>query len=289
MLKIVVSLSGIFLSTTGNLSNKYNLEITPSGSTFSVWGLIYFWQAAWLIYALTLICRRNANGYLYVTPPVIPIIVYAIYISNLILNIAWLFTFDRESFVLSCIILFLIPITLFIMLFFCARAFTECAKELITSGAGCIDIWFARLFVHNGIAVYAGWTTVASLLNLGICLVYITGLSNSAGCSICLGVLTVELIVLFIIENFIFEKLFRYIFAQYFTLLAGTIGSYQQNFSTASQTNAIWIAILLSMVVVFFIFKVARSIYMHIKHPLYQDIVSVSPELSVVNSKEVIS
>ena len=34
------------------LSDKYNLPITPPGWVFAVWGLIYIWQAAWQLFLL---------------------------------------------------------------------------------------------------------------------------------------------------------------------------------------------------------------------------------------------
>ena len=35
---------GIFHSNTGNISDKYYLEITPAGWAFSIWGIIYAYQ-----------------------------------------------------------------------------------------------------------------------------------------------------------------------------------------------------------------------------------------------------
>ncbi len=40
----------IFYGTTGSISDKYFLDITPSGWAFSIWGLIYFWLAASIVF-----------------------------------------------------------------------------------------------------------------------------------------------------------------------------------------------------------------------------------------------
>ena len=37
--------SDIFVSTVGNLSDKYDLSFTPAGFTFSIWSIIYIWLA----------------------------------------------------------------------------------------------------------------------------------------------------------------------------------------------------------------------------------------------------
>ena len=38
-------LGDIFISTVGNISTKYELDITPSGFTLAIWSLIYIWIA----------------------------------------------------------------------------------------------------------------------------------------------------------------------------------------------------------------------------------------------------
>ncbi len=35
---------GIYENTTGEISDKYPLEITPADWTFSIWGFIYAYQ-----------------------------------------------------------------------------------------------------------------------------------------------------------------------------------------------------------------------------------------------------
>lgn len=45
-IKLVSFYAGIFINTTGGVSDQYSIEITPSGWTFSIWGVIYFWQVS---------------------------------------------------------------------------------------------------------------------------------------------------------------------------------------------------------------------------------------------------
>ncbi len=61
--------AGPFRNNTGGISDKYNTEITPSGWTFSIWGVIYTWLSLMHVYILTTTCRRyelselESNGY----------------------------------------------------------------------------------------------------------------------------------------------------------------------------------------------------------------------------------
>ena len=47
-----------YQSDTGNISDVYSTQITPAGWAFSIWGVIYTWQALWLLYAWTFVFRE---------------------------------------------------------------------------------------------------------------------------------------------------------------------------------------------------------------------------------------
>ena len=53
---------GIFYSTVGNISDKYQLYITPAGFTFSIWGLIFFWLAASMLFLIATIFLKTSDG-----------------------------------------------------------------------------------------------------------------------------------------------------------------------------------------------------------------------------------
>jgi hypothetical protein len=92
------SFLGIFSSSVGTISNNNEVDFTPAGWTFSTWGIIYTWQALWLVYNIATIFIPTDNGPLYQNPPVLTIDFHIFVILNLIFNIVWLFLFDRELF-----------------------------------------------------------------------------------------------------------------------------------------------------------------------------------------------
>lgn len=52
----------------------------------------------------------------------------------------------------------------------------------------------SSLQIQNGIAIYATWTTIASLLNLTIVLTYDASMSHADGATLALSVLSIVLI-----------------------------------------------------------------------------------------------
>lgn len=123
-------LSDPFLESTGNISDIFTTEITPSGWTFTIWTIIYIFLALVLAYVLSSICRkyaafpkivkiqlilsslylnagenvhtcmmsvfRNAYGYVYCSPAILPHGFFVAWTLNLGLNTGWLFLWDRR-------------------------------------------------------------------------------------------------------------------------------------------------------------------------------------------------
>ena len=53
---------GIFESTVGDISDKYELFITPAGFTFSIWSVIYLWIALMLLFFIISIFVKTDFG-----------------------------------------------------------------------------------------------------------------------------------------------------------------------------------------------------------------------------------
>ena len=88
--------------TTSEISNRLDVPFTPAGYVFSIWGLIYFLLAIWLIIAF-----RNRN-----TKKAVPRKIGFLFILTCLLNASWLFSFHYEQFILSTIIIVALLVTL---------------------------------------------------------------------------------------------------------------------------------------------------------------------------------
>jgi benzodiazapine receptor len=116
------------------ISNMNKLNITPSNFTFSIWGVIY----SLLLYSMFVYGNTIDMKFL------------SLYIVSCILNSIWLQTWSKNMMEVSCIILILLSINLFIIL-----------SSLNNNNNIIHTITFM---------IYGTWVLVACLLNIGIIL-----------------------------------------------------------------------------------------------------------------------
>ncbi|XP_068796791.1 uncharacterized protein [Struthio camelus] len=251
---------GLFQSTPGNISGKYNTDFTPAGKTFLIWNVIYAWQLAWLLYALSGICRRNELGCVYLEPDLLPIPFYVTWILNNGLNVGWLFLWDRE---------YLLPA----LVFLAALTFATCAAVFISHRALNIhvmwfakahkaELWLIRILVQNGLVLYATWTTIATLLNFAVVLIYKWNVSNEKATTASLSILALSLVIWFYLENLFLDKYVHYNLTVYPVIITALTGSACKNFSLSSPTtNGIFIVVLLAMTSVIFAVRLGLVIW----------------------------
>ncbi|KAA0704748.1 hypothetical protein E1301_Tti000937 [Triplophysa tibetana] len=263
--------SGPFKNTTSAVSNEYDTEITPSGWTFSIWGVIYTWLSLMIVYILTTTCRRTADGPMYCSPAVLPYGFFIIWILNMLINISWLFLWDSEVMIAAVIFLALIAFTNYLTIFLSCHALKEYGAWLNKYHK--VDLWCIRILVQNGIATYATWTTIATLLNFTIVLNYNAGMNKSDAATLSLSILLGEVVAWFIVENFVFEKHLRYILTIYPVVIVALSGNLTKNFNAANPSrNGIYIAVLLGLACALFAIRLMLVIWRHIKRPIYRGI-----------------
>jgi len=124
--------------TTGEISDKYNTLFTPSGFTFSIWGLIYLLIFVFVI-SYTL---GNINSTTNIE------LLGVLFIITCILNISWLFCWHYDRILLSTIVMVILLVSLLMIL-------------QLTNPEGIVKATFS---------IYAGWISVALIANISILL-----------------------------------------------------------------------------------------------------------------------
>ncbi|KAM7390441.1 hypothetical protein PAMA_008548 [Pampus argenteus] len=277
--------TGPFYTTTGNVSDQFDTQITPSGWTFSIWSVIYIWLTAMIIYIVTGLCRRNGYGYVYCSPAVLP---YGFFISwclNLCFNIAWLLVWDRGVMIAALVFLILVTGTNYSLISFTCHGLHIYGAWLKKYHKA--DLWLLRVLVQNGVMIYTTWTTIATLINLTIVLTYVAKMPPTDAATISYSMLTVILLVWFIVENFVLDKHVRYILTIYPVVIWALSGNLDKNYdATSPSRNGIFIAVLLALASVLFVIRIVLVIWRHIKQPLYTDISPEDVEPSRIAEKQ---
>jgi translocator protein len=131
-------------NTTGALSAKYNVLITPAGYVFSIWGLIYTLLAIWVIYQ---VMPKHMNhtvfkklGYWFVI--------------SCIFNCLWIFVWHYEKLILSLIVMIGLLLSLIII------------YSRIQSDEN------RPRYVLSPFSIYLGWVSVATIVNTSVVLKY---------------------------------------------------------------------------------------------------------------------
>lgn len=236
------------MSTQSRQSDKYYLDITPAGWTFSIWGVIYTWQALWILYSLVNLFRKNCyHEPLYASPYVLPSLLFGVYSLANGCSIIWCFLFDRGLIEGALAVIVLTTAFLILALVVSYKAVSGSARDLLEQGRG-FEVWLVRVFVHNGLGIYSSWTSIATVLNLAMVIAYTDGsdVSVTAASTTALGILSFEIVVFVLTDVFLLDRYSRYTFTPYLVLVVTLIGSLVKNWDPGAR-NSIFTAVLCSV------------------------------------------
>ncbi|KAF6728097.1 hypothetical protein FQA47_000592 [Oryzias melastigma] len=252
---------GPFHYRTGNVSARYETDITPAGWTFSIWGVIYTWLTLMVIYLTSLAFRGSWAQYL------LPFAFYFSWLANMLLNVTWLLLWDRELMLAAMVVLLLMVITNFSALFFCCSA-TDYYGLWLKRYHG-KDLASLILLVQNGLAVYTTWTSVASLINFSLVL-HLWGVDKSTAATASLCILFAEVAGWFILENWVLDRWVRNIITVYPVVVVALVGNVYKHFSMADPTpNAVFMVVLLVLACILFISRIFTVLWRNKWRPLY--------------------
>jgi len=218
----------IFYSTVGDISDKYQLFITPAGFTFTIWSVIYLWLAVSLLVIIITIFINTQSGRLYLSPSIASPAVTVTLSANFTLNLAWIFIWDRsykspDLLILASIVLFLIAISNILVVFLMAKNIEDNAQHF-SSGSPLFWWGVAYRVILNGLALYTTWTVIASLINLTTALVYAGEVGQREAALAALTLLVIFHSTWFLVENFVVDRYARYILTPYLVVIWATNG-----------------------------------------------------------------
>ena len=229
----------LFPKSAADASKEFHLEITPIGATFSIWGLIFAFQLAWIIYLISTIFRKGSATNILSTR------FYVCFVLNILLITTWLFLWSRLR-SLECLIDIVIG-QVFLNISF-AFACVDLKNFLSVPENGkvsTLDIWCQRILVQNSLLFYATWTTVATLINVAIVLAYKVGIATKTASLISLSILGILVVSWFILENFVLKEYTQYTLSAYISLIYALTGVFVNNADKSEIVSVIVLALLI--------------------------------------------
>lgn len=136
---------------TGEVSQDYQNLFTPAGLTFSIWSVIYLLLGMHVLYQLGLFNARSGDRRLLNR-------VGLLFSVSSIANTAWVFAWHYGLIPLSVVLIATILVCLILI-----------ANSLRGANLSARERWF----VGVPFSVYFGWTTVATVANVTVLLVYL--------------------------------------------------------------------------------------------------------------------
>lgn len=228
----------LFPKATGKVSDENNTEITPAGSTFTIWAFIYMYQLAWVVYSMTLLCRN--------APDILSSWFYASFSLANIFNLSWLLAWSREYLVIAFVFIVLIALALELTIYFSFKGLDIYIQSFPRKDEfpSTSDVWCIRLLIQNGLVFYTTWVSVATCLNLTIVIQYDLGANGSKAATGALCVLLLLIIGWFVLENFVLEKYTRFVFTEYIVLIVALSGILKKNWTDGSGNQAFVLSLL---------------------------------------------
>jgi len=214
----------LFPNSVSDISETFNLELTPVGATFSIWGAIFTYELSWIIYTTTTVCRSNLPS-----ANILSNRFFIAFILNIVFISTWLFLWARQWLIASFVVIALGQICVDTAIAFAICDLKKFTDEQKISNKNKVDVWCQRFLVQNGLIFYATWTTVATLINLAGVAAYRGNATTLSASIISLSLLTVLAITWFILESFVFINYTEYTFTAYITLIIANTGVFAAN------------------------------------------------------------
>jgi hypothetical protein len=248
-----------FINDTETVWLTYRTEITPAPWIYAVWGVIYTWQALWIIYGWSFVCRPTAKR-------IIPLGTYGFFILSCALYVGWLFTWGNGVVVGSLPFIALTPISLAIALAFVL--WTTYMRTYVLRIKYQADLWATRIIVHNGIAFFVSWFAFEWLIQLTVVVTYKAGMQASHAATMSLTFLFVEIVAWFVLEHTFLDRFTRYIHSVYIVIIFALSAVVAQHWSNEQDSivNRGFSLALLAFTVIVQVCRIAAAvIYSYVK------------------------
>jgi hypothetical protein len=269
---------GLLTNQTGDLEtkfhvHKYRLDITPAQWTLYTPVVIYLWQAAWLSYGVSTVVRQTHGQFMYIVLPILPPDLYVMFSFALACNVTWLTIWQRQCLEIAMLFALLMTFTLSVCFYISVRALADYG-HVMTSCGQASDVWYVRIIVQNGLAMFATWSCVAALFNMAVVLSYrqknqgLVRSEDSVASVLALTLLFALTLGWSFFDTWLRERHLRYVFTPYVTVLLTTLGVVNENWATPGPLP-VYVQVIAASTGFLLLTKALLTSLRHVFDPLY--------------------
>lgn len=215
------------------------------------------YQTARLLYGVSTIFRKDKNGVFIYQLNITSPWVYLAFITSNLIQITWLFAWDREVFIAALLLYVLLSITLSIALAL-SVIYLNKNEEKLRNMNMTTEILIIQNLVQASLILYASVVIIFTLVNLSIVLTYRGVVTVMWSSTISLIFLSSLVIMWFVVDIFIIRKsIFPFVTLFPYTVALVTIaGAMSENFDLEKTAgNSIFMLIILVLTFLFTIIK----------------------------------
>ena len=190
-----------------------------------------------------------------------------VYGTNFLMNLGWIFLWDRELLVVSSYVLCGIAITNVISLTLLIQNIARENHQLKTEQPKIY--WAYTVLAFNGQGIYGTWTVIASLLNFTHCLHYRDGVNMQAAVDVNLSLLLIIAIGYAFMEMITLDKFTRFLVSPYLVVIWALSGILSKKYSdpNVSDITKNYLIGLMAVAIVLLLTKICVLIFRQIKKP----------------------
>jgi len=255
---------GLFNKSVDNLMDEAGIDMVPASWIQWYWVVIATWQWIWIIYFGINICRKGINEEpLVISPTLISLTVLMLFNLTNALNITGLFLWDNDFGNGGLVCMSLMMLFLWVALF---STFANLHQNLPLLDVNDLrkEKWYIRIFLQNGLAMYATYCTTVFFFQLDTVIKQSDNLvSYIDSTTIFFSVLIAVVVIYFILDITFFDRWLRYIFTPYVTVILVFSSIIDRNWGASwlrNYRNPALIASALGVVIIFTLTKIILTI-----------------------------
>lgn len=198
------------------MASPYRTPFAPVTWTYAAWLAVFAVQGLWLVYAWSYACRQKRERTIF--PGVYPAFWLACG-----LNIGYVYSVGHGMLELSLALVAAETLVMYVCVGFVARylrAATTGLKDITRS-----DKWATHFLTLNGLAFYAAWLTIFTLLQLGAVLENNADVHPNTVGTILLSLLGALIVCYFLLEVTILDRFLRFVVLVYPAVVWWLVGT----------------------------------------------------------------